>query len=188
MLFWGSCRYQRLDRSNYVCYRLQRAQLQDQEAGVLSQINAVRTLTSCVFVDRSTLSPLQCFFQTFRLMWRTCLSFHVVSKLSVCLSVHVVFKISVCLCTWSSSCQYVYARGLQDLSMSVHVVFKLSVCLCTWSSRSQYVCARGLLALNMFVYARGLQFLSMFVYARGLQALRMFASTVTMNFREIPEK
>ena len=83
---------------------------------------------------------------------------------------------------------FVCARGLQDLSMSVHVVFKLSVCLCTWSSRSQYVCARGLLALNMFVYARGLQFLSMFVYARGLQALRMFASTVTMNFREIPEK
>ena len=59
-----------------------------------------------------------------------CSSMHVVFKLSVCLSVHVVFKLSVCLCTWSSSSQYFYARGLQALSMSV--------------------CARGLKALSMF--------------------------------------
>jgi hypothetical protein len=134
MLFWGSCSYQRLDRSNHTFYRLQRAQLQDQEAGVLSQINAIRTLTSYVFVNPSTVGPLQCFSSRFS-DW---------CGLRVCLFTWSSSSQYVCLCTWSSSSQY--------------------VCLCTWSSGAQYVCARGLHALNMFVYARGLHALSMFAF------------------------
>jgi len=52
----------------HVCFRLQRAQLQDQEAGVLSEINVICTPTSYVFVDPSTLGPLQSSFEVFRLM------------------------------------------------------------------------------------------------------------------------
>jgi len=49
-------------------YGLQRAQLQDQEASVLSQINVICTPTSYVFADPSKLGPLQCFSQVLRLM------------------------------------------------------------------------------------------------------------------------